>query len=131
MTNKKDTIKSFTDLNVWQKAHNLATMVYEHTEDFPQAEMFGLVSQMRRCAVSITANIAEGFSRRSYEEKKRFYNMAQGSVTELQSQLLIARDVGHLNEERFDTLSEQAVTTHKLVNGLISSTRARAENPDD
>jgi four helix bundle protein len=77
MTDNKNKIESFTDLDAWQKAHTLATMVYEHTEDFPQQEMFGLTSQMRRCSVSIASNIAEGFSRRSYDEKSRFYNMAK------------------------------------------------------
>lgn len=102
--------------------------MYESTKDFPDEEKFGLVSQMRRCAVSIASNIAEGFSRRSDKDKIRFYNMARGSVTELQSQLLIARDVGHLAEDVFANLSDQAVTAHKIINGLIKSTRQRDGN---
>jgi four helix bundle protein len=82
-------------------------------------------SQMRWCAVSIASNIAEGFSRRSDKDKIRFYNMARGSVTELQSQLLIARDVGHLAGDIFNDLSGQAVTAHKIINGPIKSTRKR------
>ena len=121
----EDKITSFTDLDAWQKAHDLATTVYEDTDDFPNEETFGLVSQMRRCAVSIASNIAEGFSWRSDKDKIRFYNMARGSVTELQSQLLIARDVGYLAEDVFTDLSDQAVTAHKIINGLIKSTRER------
>jgi len=72
-------IKSFTDLNAWREAHKLALIVYKITKDFPKEEMFGLTSQMRRAVVSITSNIAEGFSRQSYSEKVQFYSIAQGS----------------------------------------------------
>ena len=91
MNNELRKIKSFTDLNAWKESHKLVLMVYGVTKTFPREEIFALVSQMRRCAVSITSNIAEGFSRQSYKEKVQFYSISQGSVTELQSQLLIAR----------------------------------------
>ena len=93
------------------------------TKLFPKEEMFGLVSQMRRCAVSITSNVAEGFSRQSYKEKVQFYSMAQGSVTELQNQLLVARDVGFLGKEKFQEITLQSVTVHKIINGLIKSSK--------
>ena len=76
-------IKSFTDLIAWQEAHKLALIVYKTTKKFPENEKFGLVSQMRRSAVSITSNIAEGFSRVSKKEKLQFYAIARGSLTEL------------------------------------------------
>ena len=85
--------------------------------------MFGLVSQMRRCAVSITSNIAEGFSRQSYKEKAQFYSIAQGSVTELQNQLLIARDIGLITKEKFQQLAIHSITVHKIINGLIKSSK--------
>lgn len=119
----KTTIKSFTDLNAWIEGHKLVLMIYNITKLFPKEEMFGLVSQMRRCAVSITSNVAEGFSRQSYKEKTQFYSVAQGSVTELQNQLLVARDVGFVGKEKFQEIALQSVTVHKIINGLIKSSR--------
>jgi four helix bundle protein len=78
---------------------------------------------MRRCAVSITSNIAEGFSRQSKKEKVQFYSMARGSLTELQNQLLIAKDIGYLEKSEFDLLAQQTILVHKLLNGLIRSIR--------
>ena len=119
----KATIKSFTDLNAWIEGHKLVLMIYNITKLFPKEEMFGLVSQMRRCAVSITSNVAEGFSRQSYKEKVQFYSVAQGSVTELQNQLLVAKDVGFLDKEKFREIALQSVTVHKIINGLIKSSK--------
>jgi len=121
--NESSKIRSFTDLNTWKEAHKLVLAVYKITKNFPKEELFGLISQMRRAAVSITSNIAEGFSRRSYKEKIQFYSMAQGSNTELQNQLLIARDIGYLKELEFIKIANQSVTVHKLLNGLIKASR--------
>ena len=85
--------------------------------------MFGLNSQIRRCAVSITSNIAEGFSRQSYKEKIQFYFVSLGSVTELQNQILIAKDVNYINKEQFQYIAEQSVKVHKIINGLIKSSK--------
>jgi len=115
---KNTKIQSFTDLYAWQEGHKLVIMLYIVTKNFPKEEMFGLVSQMRRCSVSITSNIAEGFSRNTVKDKIQFYCIAQGSLTELQSQLFIARDVGYLNNEDFDKISKQAIVVHKLITGL-------------
>lgn len=112
------------DLNVWKENHKLVVAVYEVTKIFPKSELFGLVSQMRRAAVSITSNIAEGFSRQSTKEKIQFYAMAHGSLTELQNQILIARDVNYLNDEDFKKLNEHLVNAHKLLNAFIKSTRS-------
>jgi four helix bundle protein len=76
MNKEVSKIKSFTDLNLWRKGHKLVLIVYKITSSFPKEEIFGLSSQMRRCAVSITSNIAEGFSRESFKDKIRFYYMA-------------------------------------------------------
>ncbi|MBI5733396.1 MAG: four helix bundle protein [Candidatus Kerfeldbacteria bacterium] len=89
-------IKTFTDLLAWQEGHKLVLMIYKITTDFPKTELFALVDQLRRAAVSITSNIAEGFSHQGYSEKIHFYSIAQGSVTEVQNQLLIARDIGYI-----------------------------------
>ena len=114
-------IKSFTDLIAWQKGHQLVIAIYKATNEFPKKEMFALINQMCRCAVSITGNIAEGFSRKGTKEKIQFYYMSLGSVTELQNQLLIARDIGYLPKEKFNNLVGQTIEVSKLINGLIKS----------
>ena len=91
------------------------------TAKFPAHEQFGLTSQLRRAAVSIGSNIAEGFSRQGAKEKIQFYSIAKGSVVETQSQLLLARDIGYLDNETYELLANSSVRVHKLVNGLISS----------
>jgi len=116
-----DKIKSFTDLITWQKVHVLAVGIYKLTEKFPQKEMYSLTDQMRRSATSISSNIAEGFSRQGKKEKIQFYYTAKGSLTELQNQLLIARDVGYLTKEIFNNIANQTVEVSKLLNGLIKS----------
>jgi four helix bundle protein len=124
----KGKIESFTDLNVWKEGHKLVLEIYKVSRTFPTEERFGLVSQIRRAAVSVTSNIAEGFSRESYKEKVQFYSMAKGSLTELQNQLLIARDVNYLDQGIFDKLAKQSITVHKLLTGLIKSSRKRSRS---
>ena len=116
-------IRSFTDLDAWREGHKLVIMIYKATQNFPKEEMFGLISQLRRCVVSITSNIAEGFSRQSYREKVQFYAMALGSVTELQNQLLIAKDVGFIAKDTFDKLADQSIKVNKITNGLIKKSK--------
>lgn len=123
MNNKTEKIRSFTDLKAWQEAHALVLIIYKITGDFPKEETFGLISQMRRAAVSISSNIAEGFSRQSYKEKLYFYSMAQGSITELQNQLLIAKDVRYLPKNEFEKVAQQTIKVNKIINGLIKATR--------
>ena len=115
---EKIKIHSFTDLIAWRKAHNLVLMVYKLTDEFPKSEVFGLTNQIRRSAVSVTSNIAEGFSRVTNKDKSQFYAMSLGSLTELQSQLLIARDIEYISKENFMTASELSVEVSKLLNGL-------------
>lgn len=92
-------IRSFTDLFAWKEGHKLVLKIYNISENFPQKEVFGLTNQIRRAAVSITSNIAEGFSRLTTKDKCQFYAIAIGSLTELQNQLLVARDVGYITQE--------------------------------
>lgn len=113
------TIKTFEDLNTWQEAYKLVLQIYKTTDKFPPKENFALTSQMRRAAVSVSSNIAEGFSRRGIKEKVLFYSMSLGSITELQNQLLIAVGIGYLVSNDTKEISEQLILTHKLVNGLI------------
>src|SRR3989338_9170512 len=112
--NKK--IESFTDLFAWKEAHKLVIFIYKVTKQFPKDEMFGLVNQIRRAAVSITSNIAEGFSRQSSKEKIQFYSIAQGSVTEVQNQLVVSRDVGYLDNSQYSDMQTQSIRVHKLTN---------------
>lgn len=121
--NKSEKIKEFTDLIVWREGHKLVLYVYIATEKFPKKEIFSLISQMRRCVVSITSNIAEGFGRQTYKEKIQFYYLAQGSLTELKNQLIIAKDVGYLDEKNYLKLKDQADITHRLLQGLIKSSK--------
>ncbi len=118
---EKIKIRSFTDLYAWQEGHKLVLVVYKITNTFPKSEAYALVDQMRRCVVSITSNIAEGFSRSGKKEKIQFYFMSLGSVTELQNQLLIAKDLGYIKELDSQAITNQTVSVQKLLNGLISS----------
>lgn len=118
------TIKEFTDLISWQESHKLVLQIYDITTDFPKEEQFGLTSQIRRSAVSITSNIAEGFGRQGYKEKLQFYYMAQGSVTELKNQLIIAKDVKFISLEKYNEIYEQSCLAHKLLQGLITKTKS-------
>ncbi len=116
-------IKSFTDLIAWQKAHKLVLSVYKITKCFPREEIYSLVDQMRRSAISISSNIAEGFSRKSYKEKVQFYSMALGSSTELQNQLLVSKDVDYIENKEFQVIAEQTIEVNKLINGLIRGSK--------
>ena len=123
---EKQSIKLFTDLFAWQEGHKLVIEVYKITKNFPKEEMFGLTSQLRRAVVSITSNIAEGFSRRTYSDKAHFYSMAQGSVTEVQNQLIIARDILYISIATYNKVFELSIVVHKIINGLVKSTRQLA-----
>lgn len=119
------TIKSFTDLNAWKESHKLVVSIYKVTTDFPQAEQFGLTNQIRRASVSITSNIAEGFGRRSSKDRVHFYDMARASLAEVQSQLLVSRDVGYMSSEMFNEIANHSVECHKVLTGLINATKGR------
>ncbi|HVZ58158.1 MAG TPA: four helix bundle protein [Patescibacteria group bacterium] len=117
------TIKSFTDLDAWKEGHKLLLEIYQLTRKFPADEKFCFVDQMRRCSLSITSNIAEGFSRKSYKEKSQFYYIALGSITELQNQLLASRDLGYISKQSFQEIARRTVVVNKLINGIIKSAK--------
>ncbi len=114
-------VRSFTDLNAWKIAHQFVLLIYKVTCKFPKNEQFGITDQLRRASVSVTSNIAEGFSRKTAKEKQQFYRTSLSSMTEIQNQLLICRDVGYLEKEQFIKLAEQSVRVNKLLHGLIKS----------
>ena len=117
-------LEKFEDLLVWQRAHDLTLAVYRMTARFPGEERFGLVPQMRRAAVSVPANIAEGFKRRSRPDKVRFYNISQGSLEELRYHLLLSRDLGYVSDVRPVTADLDEVG--RMLHGLIASVGSRA-----
>ena len=121
--NNTSKIHYFTDLDAWKTAHELVLLIYEITKSFPKEEMFGLTNQVRRACVSTTSNIAEGFSRNSYKEKLQFYSMALGSLTEVQSQIMIARDLTFISTTDYSNIEQQTIIVHKLLNGLIKSSK--------
>lgn len=116
-------MESFQDLNAWQEAHKFVLMIYKATKQFPTDERFGLISQMRRAAVSIPANIAEGFGRRGIKDKLRFYNIALASLDEVKYFLILSADLGYLTDKKL--ITEQSNTAGRLLNGLIRSTENR------
>lgn len=116
-------IQDFTDLRVWQAGHKLVVEIYKVTKRFPREEAFGLTSQLRRAAVSVTSNIAEGFGRQGYKEKVQFYHLAYGSLVEVHNQLLISRDVGYLANDEFASLMKINTDTAKLLRALISKSK--------
>ena len=102
--------------------------VYRITKGFPNEEQFGLTSQLRRAAVSFTSNIAEGFSRTSWREKVQFYATALGTLTEIQSQLLLSRDIGYVSKTDFDMIAKQTIVVNKLTSGLIRKSKSMIQN---
>ncbi|MEX0916711.1 MAG: four helix bundle protein [Candidatus Spechtbacterales bacterium] len=115
--------KSFTDLLVWQEGHRFVLSVYRLSRKFPTEERFSLTNQIQRAVVSITSNIAEGFSRRSSKEKVQFYFISLASLAEVQNQLLIARDLGYLPKKDFQEMAEKSVIIRKMLNRLVGSIR--------
>ena len=114
-----DKVKCFTDMEVWKKAHGMVISIYRLTRKFPSAEKFGLISQMRRAAISVPANIAEGFFRRSKRDKANFYIIAQGSLQELRYYLILSKDLGYM--ETNTELLEDVESISMMLNRLISS----------
>lgn len=118
-------IKGFHDLKVWQRSRVLVKSIYEVTLVFPKEELYGLTSQIRRCAVSIPSNIAEGSSKRSTREFIRFLNMAYGSLAELETQLLLACDLEYVSLGLLKSVFVEIDEIGRMINGLISKLNAK------
>lgn len=123
------TIRSFKDLRTWQEAHRLTLAIHHATQSFPKREQYILVSQILRATISITSNIAEGFSKNTASDKINFYHIAMGSLTEVQNQLQLAKDLGYLPEELFQQLDNSCQTVGKMLMGLIKATRTLPSKP--
>jgi len=117
-------VKDFRDLKVWEKSHNLALLAYKHTQNFPKQEMFGLTSQMRRAAVSIPTNIAEGCGRGGNFELARFLSIAMGSASELEYLLFISAGLGFLNRIDHKELELATTEVKRMLASLIAKINA-------
>lgn len=119
----------FKELLVWQKSINFVIEIYKETESFPKSEMYGLVSQIRRATVSIASNIAEGNSRRSVPDYVQFLRISRGSCAEVETQLIISKNLGFLNEEKSLKLNQDITETSKMLIGLINSLKQSTNLP--
>jgi len=112
-------MKDFHKLNVWERAHKLTLKIYTITQGFPKAELYGLVSQIRRSSASIPTNLAEGCGRNSKAETIQFFNIAIGSASELEYQLLLAHDLNYLEEKTYLDLSGELIEVRRMLYGLF------------
>jgi four helix bundle protein len=112
-------MQSFRNLQVWEKAHRLTLDIYASSKTFPRDEMFGLTSQMRRASASIGMNIAEGCCRKGDPEMGRFLQMAMGSASELEYQILLAHDLDYLRDPGYERLTAQVVEVKKMLSSLV------------
>lgn len=118
-------MKTHKDLEVWKKAIDLVTVIYGQTHSFPKEELYGLTNQMRRSAISIPSNIAEGAARKSNKEFLQFLYIALGSLIELDTQLLICSNLKYINNEEFKVLEQQLDEIGKMLNGLITYRKSK------
>ena len=107
---------SFENIIAWQKAHSFVLLVYRVTGHFPKDEIFGLTSQFRRAAVSIEANIAEGYKKLSKADKLRFFNISQGSLEECRDYIILSKDLGYINPKEFEELHTCIENASKFLN---------------
>jgi len=119
-------LRGYRDLRAWQQAMGLVTEIYRVTRTFPKEEQYGLVSQIRRAAVSVPSNLAEGHGRNSRNEFRQFIGQARGSLSEVETQLEIAKNLGYVKAELADALMEQAEAVGKMLTGLRSWTEKSA-----
>lgn len=116
-------LKTHKELVVWQKAYALSILMYRITRQFPEAEKFGLTGQLRRAAVSVVSNIAEGYNRGSRRDYVRFFLVTSGSLAELDTQLMLARDLEYGSRERVDEALQLAAEVERMLKALIRSLR--------
>jgi len=120
--------QSYTELVVWQRARQLVKLVYEFSREFPRDEIYGLTSQLRRAAVSVPSNIAEGQARQSQKDFLRFLSVARGSLAEVQTQAMIAFDLGYVLNDKMLALLEETKHVYRLLNALYGAIERRVNN---
>ena len=118
-------VRSYKDLVAWQKAMDLVTEIYRASHKFPREEIFALTNQLRRAAVSIPSNIAEGQGKSSRKEFLYFLGNAKGSLSEVETQILIARNLGYISEDDLNPLLHLAAEVGRILNGLIASLKEK------
>lgn len=116
-------MQDFRNLDVWHKSHEVALAIYQLTRNFPKEELYGLTSQMRRCSVSIAANIAEGCGRRGDPELARFLQIAMGSASELEYELLLAHDLALVGDDKFKRLAPEVTRVKCMLASLLNTLR--------
>ncbi|TWT93670.1 four helix bundle protein [Neorhodopirellula pilleata] len=116
-------MKNFRELRVWEKSHEFVLALYSCTRQFPSEERYGLTSQIRRAAVSVPSNIAEGCGRSGDNELARFCDIAMGSASETEYQLLLAKDLGYLDHQTYQTLESQLISVRRMLNSFIRTLR--------
>ncbi len=114
-------MKTHHDLDVWKKSILLVTEIYKVTESYPKSELYGLTNQIRRCAVSVPSNIAEGAARASAKEFSQFLSIALGSIAEVETQLIVSNNLKYLEKNNLDLLLDDIVTIRKMIVGLKKS----------
>lgn len=122
--------KEFYDLEVWKKAHQLVLDVYKLTSSFPSEEKYGITSQLQRAVTSITANIAEGYSRYHFRDRIKFYYNSRGSISEVQNFLIIARDLEFISANTFSQIFPRFDEARKMLNGLIDHNSKMSEREE-
>jgi len=121
LTEIKSKISSYKDLLVWQKAITLVKEIYLLTKTLPEEEKFGLISQMRRCAVSIPSNIAKGWGRNSTKSYVQFLTIARGSLLELETQIIICKELTYISNENYNIITNLIVEESKMLNSLVKA----------
>ena len=122
-------MQDFRELKVWQKAHELTLEVYRATADFPREELYGITSQIRRCAASVPANLAEGRCRRTDREFGRFVAIALGSASETEYFLLLSRDLGFIDAARYDRLAQRVEEVKKMLTAFHTRLTGKGCSP--
>jgi len=123
-------METHRDLRVWQQSIDFVSSIYLMTRSLPKEELFGLVSQMRRAAVSVPSNIAEGYARGTDKEKIHFLRISSGSMSELETQLTLCLKLGYISQEEYNATSEKLVSVWKQLNALISAIKKRINSQE-
>jgi len=114
-------VQSYRDLEIWKRSMDLVAEIYLITKQFPKEELYTLTSQIRRAAISIPSNIAEGRSKRSTKDYMRFLNVSYGSLSELETQLMIGQKLGYIASNKLDPMLDETANIGRMINGLLSS----------
>jgi len=122
-------VRDYRELIVWQKAIEFVVAIYRETASFPKEEVYGLTSQMRRAAVSVPSNIAEGQARSTTRDFLHFLSIGRGSLKEAETQVIISRRLGYLNEQKESQILGLAEEVSRLISGLVNSLKTKASKP--